>query len=159
LFPSVPVLLMSASIPPSQMSALREVLRERAGEEIRGDPKLEGYHRYIIERRASAAACRTEVVKALQSGKKVLWVCNTVADGVREAREARTWAGIAAEKIIIYHSRFRYRDRVKRQKEVVAEFEYYTEGENKGQRVKPTASLVFATQVCEMSLDISADFL
>jgi CRISPR-associated endonuclease/helicase Cas3 len=159
LFPSVPVLLMSASIPPSRMSALREVLRERAGGEIRGDPKLEGYHRYIIEPRASAEASRTEVVKALRTERKVLWVCNTVADAVREARAAQTWAGIAAEKIIVYHSRFRYRDRVKRQKEVVAEFEYHIEGEKGGQRVRPTASLVFATQVCEMSLDISADLL
>jgi CRISPR-associated endonuclease/helicase Cas3 len=159
MFPGVPVLLMSASIPPNRMAALRDVLTNRVGEEIRGDPKLEGYQRYVIEPRASAEACRAEVVKALHYGNKVLWVCNTVAEAVTQAREAQSWAGIAPHKIIVYHSRFRYRDRVNRQKDVVAEFEYHLEADKKGRRVKPGASLVFATQVCEMSLDISADLL
>jgi CRISPR-associated endonuclease/helicase Cas3 len=159
LFPGAPVLLMSASIPPSRMAALREVLKGRFGDEIRGDPRLEGYERYAIEPRTSGEACRADAAKALASGKKVLWVCNTVGEAVEQVQEARNWAGIAPEKIIVYHSRFRYRDRVNRQKEVVEEFEYHTEGDRRSQRVKQRASLVFATQVCEMSLDISADLL
>jgi CRISPR-associated endonuclease/helicase Cas3 len=95
----------------------------------------------------------------LRKGKKVLWVCNTVGDAIKTASEARQWAGVAPERIIVYHSRFRYRDRVNRQKEVIAEFAYHTAGEQNGQRVKPEASLIIATQVCEMSLDISADLM
>jgi CRISPR-associated endonuclease/helicase Cas3 len=48
---------------------------------------------------------------------------------------------------------------VERQREVIAEFAYHSEGEKKGERVKPGAILVIATQVCEMSLDISADLM
>ena len=55
-FPGVPVLLMSASIPPCRMAALREVLRDRVGEVIHGDPAMEGYQRYRLEPRISAAA-------------------------------------------------------------------------------------------------------
>jgi CRISPR-associated endonuclease/helicase Cas3 len=159
LFPGVPTLLMSASIPPGRMAALRKELGGRAGDVIRGDPAMEQYRRYRLESRASAEACRKDVADALRAGKKVLWVCNTVGDAVKTAREAREWVEATEAKIIIYHSRFRYRDRVQRQNEVVAEFAYHTEGERKGQRVKPGPCLVVATQVCEMSLDISADLM
>lgn len=158
-FPGIPVLLMSASIPPKRMLDLREVLGDRVGDEIRGDPVMEGYKRYRLESRESTVASRQEVVDALKSGKKVLWVCNTVKDAIGEARSAREWACIDPENIIVYHSRFQYRDRVKRQKSVIEEFEYYTDGPQKAQRKKPGPSLVIATQVCEMSLDISADLM
>ncbi len=159
-FPGMPVLLMSASIPPKRLEALREVLGSRVGPEIPGDSVMQGHERYRLEPRDTLEACRKEVLEALAVGKKVLWVCNTVAAAVQEAHDAQQWSGLAPEKIIVYHSRFRYRDRVKRQQEdVIPEFEYFTEGQKKGQRVKPGAGLVIATQVCEMSLDISADLL
>jgi len=159
MFPGVRVLLMSASIPPSRMKVLRELLGDRAGDEIRGDEQMEGHQRYQFEPRDSAESCRMDVTAALAAGMKVLWVCNTVGDAIQTARDAKQWSGVASERIIVYHSRFRYRDRVKRQKQVIAEFEYYTDGEKKGQRVKPGPSLVISTQVCEMSLDISADLM
>jgi CRISPR-associated endonuclease/helicase Cas3 len=159
MFPGVPVLLMSASISPGRMAALRDVLGGRTGEVIRGDPAMEGYQRYQLEPRDSAESCRQEVADALRAGKKVLWVCNTVADAVQTVREAHEWAGVAAEKIIVYHSRFRYRDRVNRQKDVIAEFEYDDKAPNLKLRKKPGGTLVIATQVCEMSLDISADLM
>lgn len=158
-FPGAPVLLMSASIPPGRLRELRKALGDRLGEVLHGDPNLEGYRRYRLQSRPSAAACRQEVAEALKDGKKVLWVCNTVADAVKVAREAPEWAGIAPEEIIVYHSRFRYRDRVKRQQEVIKEFEYHGDGPEKGQRKNERACLVVATQVCEISLDISADLL
>ena len=165
MFPGVPVLLMSASIPPVRMAELRKILGDRAGDEIHGDPAMEGHLRYRLESRDSADACRTEVADALKAGKKVLWVCNTVEDAIKKAKAAREWAGIAPDKIIVYHSRFRYRDRAGdkdrkgRQREVIEEFEYHTDEPQRGQRKKPGPSLVIATQVCEMSLDISADLM
>lgn len=158
-FPGVPVLLMSASIPPGRMAELRKVLGKRVGDVIAGDPVMEGRRRYRLEPRSSAGACRIEVAAALKAGKKVLWVCNTVGDAIREARAAREWADIDPEKIIVYHSRFRYRHRVERQKDVIEEFEYHTEESQKGKRKQPGGCLVIATQVCEMSLDISADLM
>ncbi len=143
-FPGLPVLLMSASIPPARMDALKQALGNRLGDVIRGDPVIEGYNRYRLEACDSAAACRDEVTKALRANKKVLWVCNTVGDAIKLAREAREWVGVDP---IIFHSRFRYRDRVKRQKELIARFK-----EN-------GPVLAITTQVCEMSLDISADLM
>ncbi len=159
VFSGAPVLLMSASIPPGRISALREVLGGRAGAVIRGDAALEGYKRYRLESRDSAASCQEAVAKALREGKKVLWVCNTVASAIKQAHDAYGWAGVDHENIIVYHSRFRYLDRVARQKQVIAEFEYYTKGEQIGQRVRAGPRLIIATQVCEMSLDISADLM
>jgi CRISPR-associated endonuclease/helicase Cas3 len=158
-FPGAPVLLMSASIPPRRLKALQEVLGDRVGPPISGDVKMEGYKRYCLKPRLSATDCRKDVAKALRDNKKVLWVCNTVSDAVQVAREACKWSGLASDSIIIYHARFRYKDRVERQKQVLDEFAYYTEGETKGQRRKPGACLVITTQVCEMSLDISADLM
>jgi CRISPR-associated endonuclease/helicase Cas3 len=143
-FPGLPVLLMSASIPPARMNALGEALGARMGDVIRGDPVIEGYKRYRLRKRDSAEACRDEVTKALRANKKVLSVCNTVADAIKLAREAGEWAGVEP---LIFHSRFRYRDRVNRQKQLIARF-------------KAGASvLAITTQVCEMSLDISADLM
>jgi CRISPR-associated endonuclease/helicase Cas3 len=156
VFPGVPVLLMSASIPPARLDKLREVLGKRFSDVIPGDAKLEGYERYRVERRDSAEACRQEVIKAIREGQKVLWVGNTVSDAVEMARSAREWAGV---KPLIYHSRFQYRHRVERQQEVIKEFEYEEEEGKRHLRKKRCASLVVATQVCEMSLDISADLM
>ena len=60
-------------------------------------------------------------------------------------------------KTLLYHSRYRYRARVERQDEVIAEFAY--EDQAKTRRLQNHATLAVTTQVCEMSLDISADVL
>src|SRR5439155_19938971 len=86
----------------------------------------------------------SEVLHAVERGEKAICVCNTVGDAVKVFQNE--FANHI--QIMIYHSRFRYRDRVARQKQVLAAF-------------APAAPpcLVVATQVCEMSLDISADLL
>ena len=143
-FPGLPVLVMSASIPPTRLEAIRAALGERAATPVRGDEMLEGRKRYRLSSRASSEDCRADVKQALGERKKVLWVCNTVADAIRTAREARAWAGVEP---IIYHSRFRYQDRVNRQKALIAAFR------------SSQQALAVTTQVCEMSLDISANLL
>lgn len=145
-FPGLPVLLMSASIPPPRLAALRSVLGDRMNPEpIRGDADLERIKRYRLFRRDAPEDCLEEVKKALEQGQKVLWVCNTVQDVCDMADlfekhypELRT---------IIYHGRFRYRDRVQRQRELIAAFK------------SDEPVIAFASQVCEMSLDISAALL
>lgn len=155
-FPGIPVLLMSASIPTGRLRRLREVLGNRVGEKIEGDEELEGFKRYAIHRRKSEDSCWREVVEALNKKQKVLWVCNTVADAIKIAREAGKYTSVPP---VIYHSRFRYCARVRRQRAVLAEFEYRPKQNEPRVRVIPEASLVIATQVCEMSLDISSDLL
>ena len=71
----------------------------------------------------------------------MLWVCNTVARVMDAA--ART----AAFGPMLYHSRFKYEDRVERHKAVIDAFR------GKG------SALAICSQVAEMSLDLSADLL
>lgn len=149
-FPGAPVLLMSASIPPGRLTAIREVLGDRMGDVIKGDKSQETIKRYRIEMRASAEDCWADVKKAIasESNNKVLWVCNTVGGAQEILNEARA-RGIEEKFLILYHSRFRYQDRVERQKQVLTAFD----------EDSPDPCLAITTQVCEMSLDISANLL
>ena len=75
----------------------------------------------------------------------MLWVCNqvnTVIDVYREAKRRKLNA-------VVYHSRFRYEDRVEHHRAVVNAF--------KPEQKEPI--LAIATQVAEMSLDLSATLL
>ena len=142
-FPGVPALLMSASIPPHRQKQLQEVLKGRFGEVIKGDDSIEKIKRYRLKA-CEEKGCWGDVTQALADNKKVLWVCNTVGDAIRIAKDAEKHTKV---KPIVYHSRFRYRDRVDRQTDLLAEFR------------KPGSLLAITTQVCEMSLDISADLM
>ena len=158
-FPGLPVLLMTASLPPARLAALRAVLGDRLGEPVRGDETLETAERYAIARHDDPETADVAGWDAVRAGfaanEKVLWVCNTVGEAVRLAGEA---AGeVPGCEPIVYHSRFRYRDRVDRQKAVLAALAYSDAG--KQVRADSGPALVIATQVCEMSLDISADRL
>lgn len=135
-----PVLLMTATLPGARLDRLRQKVRDVHGTELReipGPADLERRPRYLharIEPRAAVEAC-------LAGGGKVLWVCNTVGRCQRAADEPWPVAPLR------YHSRFRYVDRVARHKDVIAAFE------------GAGACLAITTQVCEMSLDLSADLL
>ncbi len=156
-FPNVPALLMTASLQPSRREALKAAGVEY--ETVSGDDETETAGRYLLEWReteSDATAGETgitapdeywEDVRAmLDSGGKVLWVCNTVADAVRVYDEAEKLDGDAER--LLFHSRFCYRHRVDRQNEILAAFD--EDG---------TPCLAVTTQVCEMSLDISANLL
>ena len=144
-FTESPVLLMSASIPENRLNFLRATLGERLAEPIRGDPELENLDRYQLEWCQVPEDCWPAVERILENGGKVLWVCNTVADAVAAYDHALAMNLNIAP--VLYHSRFRYQDRVSLQERVINSFRQ--EG----------PALVISTQVCEMSLDISADLL
>ena len=79
-----------------------------------------------------------------KSGGRVLYVANTVARATAAFdRLGPEWGPRAR----LYHSRFKYEDRVRIQGEVLELFR------------SPGPAFVAATQVCEMSLDISATLL
>ena len=150
-FPQIPALLMTASLQPSRREAL-----DSAGvdyELIPGDDNMERAGRYRLEwyekdkKQSDVPDKYWEAVKdTLDNGGKVLWVCNTVADATCIYDEAEQFGN--GVKRILFHSRFCYRHRVNRQNEILAAF-----NEDKA------PCLAVTTQVCEMSLDISADLL
>jgi CRISPR-associated endonuclease/helicase Cas3 len=156
-FTGIPILLMSASFSPTQLELIQNAVAE-CGETvtiIEGHRKLEELKRYRLHYLSEATAESPEiwqaVREALRDGKKVLWVTNSVQTCIDIYRQAETefathLAGKSVRRLI-YHSRFRYRDRVDKHKQVIAAFK--------------SLDSVFAvtTQVCEMSLDLSADLL
>ena len=159
-FPGVPALIMSASIPPNRLDALRSAVGARVNPEpIRGELTLEEIKRYRLYER-SEDACWEEVESRLSANNghnanKVLWVCNTVKSAINAYRRARE--RFPGSRVLLYHSRYRYQDRVCLQEQVIDEFKYVAQG--KTQRKHERAAVAITTQVCEMSLDISADLL
>lgn len=137
-----PILLMSASILPWQKQAIEEAVGEPI-EMIEGDKDLEILPRYrfhVIDQPAWE-----HIEQELRSGGKVLWVCNQVNTAIDVYRQAKS-RGLDP---LLYHSRYRYQDRVLHHRQVVDAF--------KPDRRKPV--LAICTQVAEMSLDLSATLL
>lgn len=136
-----PVLLMSASFLPAQVEAIRSAVGEPV-EIIQGPQDLEEKPRYRFHEVDKPNWERVQ--QELANGGKVLWVCNQVNTAI-DVYEHAKGLGLNA---LLYHSRFRYGDRVKHHRAVVDGF-------------KPDAFpvLAVATQVAEMSLDLSATLL
>ena len=145
-FRGVPILLMTASLPEARLKRIREVLQNqgRTLHEIAGPREREELPRYHLQPIQEEPPWE-EIEAAIQAGKKILWVSNTVNRCVEMAKKAE-------EKqipVIAYHSRYRYDDRLRCHKDVIEAFA----------KEKDQAILACTTQVCEVSLDISADIL
>lgn len=159
-FRGAPILLMSASFTPEQLVAINQVLvgkGEEFGEPIPGPKELEELPRYDISYISEShkidelAEVWEPVIIALRNKQKVLWVTNSVKTCIEIYRTAQIkLAELLPEldiKPLIYHSRFRYKDRLKKHEAVIERFK----------QEQPV--LAITTQVCEMSLDLSADLL
>lgn len=147
-FRGAPILLMSASFTPEQLTALRHTIAEldEAIEEIE-EGQLEKLKRYTLHCITDPTEAWESVRSALERQEKVLWVTNTVSDCVEIYRQASQYLPTDASELLIYHSRFRYQDRVQKHQSVIEAFK----------SDRPT--LAITTQVCEMSLDLNADLL
>lgn len=156
-FRGAPILLMSASFTPEQLKAIHEVMDE-LGEEIdeepiKGPEELEKLKRYQIQFLAEVSDFKElpevwePILKALENKQKVLWVTNSVQSCIYFYRLAEKQVSQLGIKPLIYHSRYRYKDRLKKHEAVINNFK------------SDTPVLAITTQVCEMSLDISADLL
>lgn len=141
--PGVPILLMTASLPAARrarLEALSMQVHGRALHVVRGPADLESIRRYV---RVHSDDAWEEIESCQRNGGKVLYVCNTVDRCLAGARIAAR-RGLTA---CVYHSRFRYSDRVARHRDVVESFR------------RAGGALALTTQVAEMSLDLSADLL
>jgi CRISPR-associated endonuclease/helicase Cas3 len=141
--PGLPVLLMTASLPKAREIALRTLLKDHRNidlDPIAGPKELEAlprYERATVEDNDPMPLIR----ETLKKSGKVLWVCNTVSRVMDAADQSSNLTPL------IYHSRFKYEDRVQRHKTVIDAYK----------RAGPT--LAICSQVAEMSLDLSADLL
>lgn len=140
--PGIPALLMTASLPKARLEALASLVERVHAKElpiILGPPALENLPRYY---RAGANPWN-EIDARAHERLKVLWVSNTVDRAVAVAHDLAT-RGLEP---LVYHSRFRYRDRLERHRDVIDAFS------------SDTNAFAVTTQVAEMSLDLSADLL
>jgi CRISPR-associated endonuclease/helicase Cas3 len=147
-FPHLPVLLMTASLPEERKRAIERVRPDL--NPIPGPPEFELLERYLIDDSHTDKEIWQAIEERVRKKEKVLWVRNRVAwannsyaDSLTELRSRFPDCSIN-----VYHSRFRYKDRSGRHRRVIDDFK--TDGK---------AAILVATQVAEMSLDLSADLL
>ncbi len=138
----VPCLLMTASLPQSRLNALKETLSSigESLENISGPMDLETLPRY---RRLLNDDPWDVIEQSFRDGGKILWIANTVGRALNLADKASK-RGVQP---LVYHSCFRYEDRIRQHGRIVSAF----------RQVRPVFAI--ATQVAEMSLDLSADLL
>ncbi|MCR9294413.1 MAG: CRISPR-associated helicase Cas3' [bacterium] len=150
----VRILLMTASLPDHRKKLLDKALGDRMVG-VDGPENLETLKRYhghqlldmsdpMDAAQSSTSPLLEQLRDELGRGGKVLWVCNTVDRVLRASRLVEETLDVQP---VIYHSRFRYEDRVAQHGEVISRFK------------SNEATLAITTQVCEMSLDLSATIL
>lgn len=171
-----PILLMSASFLPWQVDAIRAAVGEdETVPIIPGDPKLEELPRYHFHELDQPDWDRVQ--QEIDNGGKVLWVCNQVNTAIAIYEYATQTLSLPA---LLYHSRYRYEDRVKHHRAVISAFKpgasqtFWFKGfsviQSPGSFDLWTISfiahlviglpiLAVTTQVAEMSLDLSATLL
>jgi len=152
----VPVLCMTATLPPSR----RRQLEERCGlriyptasemSDLKDLEAKETCGRYRLTSGTIDEAVAAAFI-AVSTGQRVLWVVNTVRRCQQLARVLRHRLDTHLQ-VGVYHSRFRLEDRQRRHRETIDAFRAPTSGE-------PPPAIAVTTQVCEMSLDLDADLL
>ncbi len=145
----VPVLCMTATLPPSQRAelekaGLRTFPNARESVELADLAQKEQAPRYRHRAVSGEEEALKVALEAHARGERVLWVVNTVARAQRLTSRLLE----AVPGAFCYHSRFRLKDRQKLHAQAVAAFQ---------QRLR--AVVAVTTQVCEMSLDLDADVL
>jgi CRISPR-associated endonuclease/helicase Cas3 len=146
-FPRLPILLMTASLPENRLRAIRHARPDLLDSQIvEGPPEFEKLQRYAIHDAATDDEIQRAVEGCVRDRGKVLWVCNRVERANKTYTAYRAKFPDAAANV--YHSRFRYKDRSRRHRRVIDSF-----------NCPKSAAILVATQVAEMSLDLSADLL
>ena len=147
------VMIMSATMPRSlreHFKRLLEVKEEITAEEL--SDRANCSWQYSEE---PVETFQEEITAALREGKKVAIIVNTIAEAQRLYHQWKTLLKDTelADKILCYHSAFTMKDRDKKEESLIGENKRDEHG-----RPKETA-LVIATQVIEVSLDISFDLM
>lgn len=98
------------------------------------------------------ATCK-QIKHDLDNGRCVSWIRNTVSDVFDAYNKLTMDYGISEKKIIVFHSRFAYSDRMRIEEQVLGLF-----GKESSKHAR-VGKLVLATQVIEQSLDLDFDVM
>ncbi|MBS99903.1 MAG: CRISPR-associated helicase/endonuclease Cas3 [Oceanospirillaceae bacterium] len=96
---------------------------------------------------------REVIQAALDEGKSVCWIRNTVDDARRSYRQCSETLNLELERVHLFHSRFAMVDRLAIERQVLEWF-----GDRSGPESR-RARLLISTQVVEQSLDLDFDLL
>ncbi|CAN5489030.1 CRISPR-associated helicase/endonuclease Cas3 [soil metagenome] len=149
-FPRLPVLLMTASLPKHRLAAVEKVRPDI--NPISGESDSEILPRYTLRATSSEDDIWQEVGRCVEAKGKVLWVRNQV-DWANETYD-EVMEKFPRIPVNLYHARLRYTDRANRHRRVIDNFK-----RKKCEEREDRAAILVATQVAEMSLDLSADLL
>jgi CRISPR-associated endonuclease/helicase Cas3 len=150
----IPVLCMTATLPPSRRKQLVDLglqvyPTESDRESLQDLEDKENHPRYQLQPVTGFDDAFTKAVDAYRKGERVLWVVNTVDRCLAISKRLADELNV---EVLTYHSRFRLRDRKNVHEATVNAFAFQKDGDR-----KPAISVT--TQVCEMSLDLDADVL
>lgn len=99
----------------------------------------------------SEQACIAHILEAVQQGKCVAWVRNSVDDAIRSWRQLIA-GGAEVDNTLLFHSRFAFHDRQRIEDRTLAFF-------GKKSTTERAGKIIIATQVIEQSLDIDLDIM
>jgi CRISPR-associated endonuclease/helicase Cas3 len=144
-FPKLPVLLMTASLSVSRVNAIKAARPDL--NLVAGDEEYDNLKRYILREQKVGDTCHWDTIeKTLLQKGKILWVRNTVDRAINTYVECRK--RFPQAKVYLYHSRYKYKNRLWIHRQVMDTF-----------NAPGVPVILVATQVAEMSLDLSADLL
>lgn len=101
---------------------------------------------------ADEAACLDKIERVAREGHCIGWIRNSVDDAVNSYRELIRRGNIPEENILLFHSRFAFIDRNKKEE---ATLEWF----GKENAVNRSGKVIISTQVIEQSIDIDLDYL
>ncbi|EAQ7976877.1 CRISPR-associated helicase Cas3' [Salmonella enterica] len=98
----------------------------------------------------SEALCLERIGEAVEKGNCIAWIRNSVDDAIRIYRQLQLSKVVAAENLLLFHSRFAFHDRQRIETQTLNLF-----GKQSG--AQRAGKVIIATQVIEQSLDIDCD--
>lgn len=150
----IPVLCMTATLPPSRRKQLVDlglkVYPAASDRESLRDLEIKENHpRYQLQPVTGFDEAFDKAVQAYKQGERVLWVVNTVDRCLAISKRLTEKMNV---EVLTYHSRFRLRDRQNVHADTIKAFAFQKDVDRK-------PAIAVTTQVCEMSLDLDADVL
>lgn len=145
----IPFVIMSATLPLGFLLSLRERFGKNRVEVVHGHrlPVVNGLERHVTLEVRSEELTVQAILTCAQTAKKVLVVVNTVKRAIELFEELRSdWD----HDILLAHSRFYDDHRQEKERRIDGLF---------GKQATADRCLMIATQVVEVGLDISCDFL